>query len=168
MDAEAWTALASGVMALATVVLVIAAWLALGQIQEAKRSRHATTAIDFSRRWDEPEMIDTRALLSPYKDPEVFKDVYFALIDSPEDQDGYRKGIQMLREANYLEDLAILYQSHAVDEEFIIRSLGYIAVHRWDTRWKDIADEYPKRTGHDHFPAWRHLVSEIRDDPRLA
>lgn len=167
MDAEAWTALASGVMALATVVLVIAAWLALGQIQEAKRSRHATTAIDFSRRWDEPEMLETRALLGPYKDPPAFKDVYFALIDRPSKHKGYRRALQMLREANYFEDLALLYQSHAVDEDFIIRSLGYIAVNRWDTRWKDVADEYRSRDI-DNFPAWRELVSEIRDDPRLA
>ena len=158
------TAAANVVMAIATFALLVAALFALAQVRETRTSRHAVTATEFSRRWDEPGMIEARSLVGQYPDAAALRAAFFDLVDN---DPGNQNWLKMLRQANYLEDLAILLEQGAVDEDFIKRSLGYIVVSRWEL-WKEVADEYKRRSEVDNFPAFRALAARLRDEPGLA
>jgi hypothetical protein len=164
MSADEVTAIANVVMAAATLGLLLAAMLALRQVAEAKKSRHAVTATEFSRRWDDADMLESRALVGRYSDSTALKAAFFDLRDNHPGSDQH---LRMLRQANYLEDLAILLDAGAVDEDFIKRSLGYIVVSRWEL-WKDVADEYQARHGMDNLPHFRALAARLMNEPGLA
>lgn len=154
----------TAVMAIATVSLVIAAIRALQQVKEARESRHAVAATDFSRRWDEPDMIKTRALMAKYTDAAMLKADFFDLFDNdPENPNS----LQMLKQANYLEDLAILEMTGAVGHNFVKGSLGYIVVSRWKL-WRDVADEFQHRHGVDNYPHFRDLAARLEAEGGFA
>ena len=109
-------------------------------------------AAEVSRRWDEPEMLTTRRMVQEQPDdPAEFKARFFALYDS---DDGKETAFKLLRQANYLEDLAVLEREGAIGVSFIKRSLGFIIVTSWK-RWEQVADEFRHRSGLDNFPHFR-------------
>lgn len=160
VEVTAWAAIAYAVMTFVLVVIAVVA------ARYARKTVQTQTATYFSRRWDEDDMLDTRAALSVYDDSAALKAAFFDLYDGDAKQN--REALVMLRQANYLEDLAILLQQKAVSDDFVARSLGYIMVSRWEL-WKDVADEFMDRAkGTDNFPAFRAMAQSLKGDPRLA
>jgi hypothetical protein len=62
--AEQVTALATAVGSIGLLSTLGLAIFAGRQVQEAQHARHAQLAADFLRRWDEPELVETRRLVA--------------------------------------------------------------------------------------------------------
>ncbi len=146
---ETVTAVASGIGALGLIAAAVAVVFtrqqiiqakvqienAKQQLIEAQRSRNAQLLADISRRWDEDVMIASRRVSSALRTPKgVYKTVkrlrkkrklaYF----------------QMMREPNFLEDIAIMEAQGAIDFASLHESLGGVIVKSWE-RW-ELAVEY--------------------------
>jgi hypothetical protein len=140
---EITLALATVVLALATVGLTVAAFFALGSIGEARNARNAVQMTDLSRRWDEETNQHVRYLVKEYamhgvKDfehagtpgPDRLKEVIFKLREDNSFE--YRK---LMTDPNFLEDIAIMVDYGGIDFDIVDQSLGYNFPYRWSL-WK--------------------------------
>jgi hypothetical protein len=76
---------------------------ALGQVREARLTRHAQTLLDLSRRWDEPDMVEARKAVASYATSGDLR----AAIDRFHRTNDDRYYV-LMRVPNFLEDLAVL------------------------------------------------------------
>jgi hypothetical protein len=106
-----WAAIVTSAAAIGAAIGVV---FAAYQVNEARRSRHAATAADFSRRWDETDMIRSRQLARKSKTPDELRRQFMkAWTDLSTDD---YLCLQIV--PNYLEDLAILLKQGAINAEF--------------------------------------------------
>jgi hypothetical protein len=136
---EITLALATVVLALATVGLTVAAFFALGSIGEARKARNADQMTELSRRWDEEKNRDVRHLVKQYAEnglpgvahvappgPDRLKEVVIKLKN--DNSPDYRK---LMTDPNILEDIAIMVDYGGIDFDIVNLSLGYQIAYRW-------------------------------------
>ena len=150
--AEIVTAIATAVGAVGLLSAITAAVFAGRQVRESERSRQATMAADFLRRWDENELVETRHLIGQYKSPEELSIALQEFVASNSMQ-----AFVLFRELDYFEQLAALEQLGAFDFVLIKTLLGHRLLARWDL-WQPSIDAM----GADVYPNFRALVLRIR------
>jgi hypothetical protein len=144
---EITLALATVVLALATVGLTVAAFFALGSIREARLARNLAMYLELSKRRDSDEFLDVRrrvrelAAVAPDGTPHVspgpdgLKSSIETLRDTNDPE--YRK---LLRQPNFLQDVAILIKLQFVDLDIVLNSFGHTIPYQWSL-WKPTIDE---------------------------
>jgi hypothetical protein len=140
---EITLAIGTAVLALATVGLVVAAFFALGSINESRHARNAETTMDISRRWAEKDFREMRRKVEQFakSGPD---NLTYAGGGGP---DGLKESMQKLRASNdpayrelrtepdYFEDLAILLNHEAITFAIVNECFGYSIPYRWSL-WK--------------------------------
>jgi len=141
--------------AFSTFVLAVAALLALAAIGESRRARNALQMTELSRRWDEEVNLQVRRKVHDYAEnglprrllrfpirlgvggwtttapgPDRLKECIMKLRKDNDPE--YR---ELLREPNFLENLAILVERHGIDFGIVNLSLGDIIAYEWSL-WK--------------------------------
>jgi hypothetical protein len=133
---------------LSTLGLAIFAGL---QVKEAQQARHAQIAADFLRRWDEPELVETRRLVAQFDTNEelaaAFQDYVRANSES---------AYVLFRELDYFEQLGALEQVGAFRFELIQLLLGRRLVERWEL-WKPSIDTL----GDNTYPMFGALAAKM-------
>lgn len=132
-DAEIVTAIAAVVGAIGVAFVAL-------QVRQEKKSRQAAIAVDMSRRWDEQTLVDSRTMVRYLgSTPEQFAEHIWRLRE--QNHDDLHK---LLCEANYFEDLGVLYRIKAIDVRWIELSLGTTVRARWSL-WGAYAELYNDR-----------------------
>jgi hypothetical protein len=124
--------------ALASLVAASGVFFVLYQVREARRSRDAATTADFSRRWDESPVIDSRNTVLKLGTARAVRDELKRLRKAKDP--GYSP---FLAEPNYYEDLAVLCRRKALDKRMVRDSFGTL-----------ISDRYA---------FWRLAIAELRE-----
>jgi hypothetical protein len=150
--AEQVTAIATAVGAIGLLSTLVAALFAARQVREARLSTQAQVAVDFLRRWDEPELVETRRLVAQYRSPEALRDAFEGYIAS-NSVDAY----VLYRELDYFEQLGALEALGAVHLDLVQMLLGRGLVERWEM-WKPSID----MMGKDVYPMFEALATKMR------
>ena len=141
-------AVGTAVLAVATAGLALAAFLALGSIDEARAARNATAALELSKQWDSEDSLRSR-----WRVDELSKKLpgRFGSAHSTPGPDGLRISFErlalqknpeygtLLRQTNFLDDIAILIKYKGVDFDMVYDSLGFNIAYLW-TLWKPTID----------------------------
>jgi hypothetical protein len=158
------------VTAFSTLLLAVAAVLALFAIVESRRARNAVQMTELSRRWDEETRLQVRRKVCeyaknglprrPFRTPLRFgADSWTTSPAGPyrlrecvsrlkqENAPEYR---ELLTEPNFLEDLAILIDAGGIDFKIVNQSLGPTISYRWSL-WKPSA----------------YWLRDLKNDPRV-
>jgi hypothetical protein len=151
--AEMVTAISTAVGAVGLLSAIIAAVFAGRQVRESERSRQATMAADFLRRWDERDLVETRHLMGEYGSPEALSVALQGFIASNSIQ-----AFVLYRELDYFEQLAALEQLGAFDFELIKLLLGRRLIDRYN-QWKPSIDAM----GEPGYPLFGALVRRMED-----
>jgi hypothetical protein len=167
-------ALGAWISALATVGLAVAAFLALGSVREARAARNAVAAMDLSRQWDSDESLDLRRRVTQLArqgpdgtayappGPEAFKSSFEKLAANNDPEYGV-----LLRQPNFLEDIAILVKHHGIDFDIVNDSLGYNIAYWWSL-WKPTVDQL-RRSQPLIYKEFEQLAKRIAAiDPQLT
>ncbi len=109
-------------------------------------------AADFLRRWDEPELVETRRLMSEYDTPQALSVAFQGFIAT-----NSVNAYILYRELDYFEQLAALERVGAFSFELITLLLGRRLIDRWEL-WKPSIDAL----GHDTYPLFEELVDRMR------
>jgi hypothetical protein len=150
--AEIVTAIATAVGAIGLLSAGGAVIFGARQVREAERSRQATVAADFVRRWDEAELVETRHLVGEYSTPESLAGAFTHFIETNSFQ-----AYVLYRELDFFEQLAALEHLGAIDFELIRLLLGARLVERWEL-WKPSIEAM----GGDVYPMFEALVQRMR------
>jgi hypothetical protein len=127
----AWTALYAIAATATFAIVAVGVVLAIRQLNETVRSRHAALMSEFSKRWDEPRLVESRAMIQKYTPARLL-----LRVQALEGTMGSLNELQdLLRVPNFLEDLAVLEREGAISFEMIRLSLGGEYVQWWD-HWK--------------------------------
>ena len=124
------------------------------QVREARRSRHAQTAIDFLRRWDEDALVETRRLVASYASPEQLAEAFRGFV-ARNDHDAY----VLYRELDYFEQLGALERLGAIDIDLVTVLLGPRLVDRWEMWQPSIATKGSPTA----YPMFEALAAKMRD-----
>jgi hypothetical protein len=104
----------------------------LKQIREARSARHTEVMLELGRRWDSDEMIESRTLADAH-----YREVG-GLLKAV--QDGFKNKdasfYKLMREPDFLEDLAIHYFYGSMAGEQLYNSMGLLIPERWEM-WED-------------------------------
>lgn len=150
----------SEVTAIATAVLAVgllggfgAAAVAAQQVRETRRSREAQIAVEFFRRWNEPELVEARRMVARFKSPEELRDAYagYVAADAPE-------AYVLYRELDYFEQLAALEHQGAFNLELIKLLVGRTLIDRWEMWSPAIRQAH----GAGVYPLFEGLVAKLR------
>ncbi|HLN17516.1 MAG TPA: hypothetical protein VK277_12295 [Acidimicrobiales bacterium] len=151
--AEEVTAIATALGALGLLGAIGAAIFAGQQVREARRSSQAQMAADFFRRWDEPELVETRRFVDRYDDDKELAAAFqgFIAAHAPE-------AYILYRELDYFEQLAALEIQGAFDFELVRLMLGRTLIDRYEM-WRPSL----QAMGEDVYPLFGVLVAKLRD-----
>jgi hypothetical protein len=132
-----WAAWMTGIF---TAVLAIGAWVALFSLKDAKRTRHAATITDLSRRWDEPAATDARRRTGDYDAAALLGLVRRVYLPAPTATDEERLAdvdelFRLGRWVNLLETIGVLFREKALSDRVIFRLWGGQIVSAW-TKWE--------------------------------
>jgi hypothetical protein len=151
--ADKMTAIATAVSAVALLGAVTAAVFAGQQVREARRGRHAQTALEFLRRWDEDALVETRRLVASFSSPEQLATAFRGYIDRND-----REAYILYRELDFFEQLAALEHLGAVDFDLVTVLLGTRLVERWEMWRPSIAVMGPTNP----YPMFEQLAAKVR------
>jgi hypothetical protein len=165
--AEIATAVGTGVLAVATIALAVAAFVALGGLRESRRVRNVTAMTDMSRRWDGKQLRDVRHLIQEYaghggSSRDRLRDKVIQLRDANASE--YR---ELLTEPSFLEDLAILVDNEGIDFDIVMDSLGYIVWDRWCLWQPTIETLQTLRNEKSVFENFKKLAYRVKGVSRL-
>lgn len=146
------TSIATCVSAVGLLGAIGAAVFAAQQVREARQSRQAGMAADFLRRWDEPDLVETRRLVAQFATPDDLR-VAFARFVAANAMEAY----VLYRELDDFEQLAALEGLGAIDFELGRALLGYRLIARWEM-WKPSIDVM----GSDVYPPFAALARRMR------
>ncbi|HEY3830942.1 MAG TPA: hypothetical protein VGO03_01485 [Acidimicrobiia bacterium] len=149
--AEMVTAIATAVGAVGLVSAIGAATFAARQVREAERGRHALMAAEFLRRWNEPDLVETRHFIGQYQTPHALAAALQGFVASNSIQ-----AFVLYRELDYFEQLAALERIGAFDFELITLLLGQRLIDRWEM-WKPSIDAM----GANAYPMFAALVTKM-------
>jgi hypothetical protein len=150
--AEVVTALATVIGAVGLLGTVGLAVYTGRMVRESERSRHAATAVDFLRRWDEPDLVEARHFVGQFRTPEELRTAFDGFVASNSVQ-----AFVLYRELDYFEQLGALESLGAVDFELIKLLLGERLITRWEM-WKPSLEAM----GPDSYPMFGALVERMR------
>jgi hypothetical protein len=153
--AEQVTAIATAIGCIGLTSTLVLAIIAGRQVREAQRGRHAQLAADFIRRWDEPDLVETRRLVAEYDDGEALAAAY-AEFTATNSMSAY----VLARELDFYEQLGALDRVGAFDHELIELLIGSSIVQRWEL-WRPTVDAM----GDGAYPMFRALVERMRTSP---
>lgn len=151
--AEAVTAIATAVGAIGLLGTIVAAIFAAQQVREARHSRQAVTAVDFLRRWDAHDLVETRRLIDQYGSPTALRDAFVGYIAAKS-----ANAYILYRELDYFEQLAALERVGAFNFDLIELLQGQRLIDRWEM-WKPSIDALG---GDDVYPLFAALVARMR------
>ena len=151
--AEQVTAIATAVSAGALLIAIGAVIFAGRQAREARIGRQAEMAVDFFRRWNEPEMVETRRLIAEFGTPEELRDAMTRLV-----AENARDAYVLYRELDYFEQLGALEEHGGFDFELIRTLLGPRLISRWEM-WQPTIDAIG---GRDAYPMFEKLVAKMQ------
>jgi hypothetical protein len=151
--ADKVTAIATAVSAVALLGAVTAAVFAGQQVRESRRGRHAQTALEFLRRWDEDALVETRRLVASFATPQQLAEALRGYIDR-NDRDAY----VLYRELDFFEQVAALEYVGALDFDLVKVLLGRRLVERWDMWRPSIAVLGPENP----YPLFEGLATKMR------
>lgn len=158
--ADITIALWTVVLALATLGLATAAFLALASIGEAKKAldearnaRNAVQMTELSRRWDEEKNQEVRRLVRTYAEAWVAPDADGWVVSSGSTElaeaneitpperlkeavmalrnDNHPHYRKLITDPNFLEDIAIMIAYGGIDGDIVRESLGWHFAYRW-------------------------------------
>lgn len=171
--ATAWASMvAAGVAVLGLIGLAIAAIEAartrraalaanqatLAATQEAVKTRSAGLMADFSRRWDEPLLAQSRRLAGSYAPDRLQRRMEYLINQNHGDAD------ILLRNPNFLEDVAILVEGDALPFEMVRKSLGAAVEDEWN-HWEQTILWLRGDEKYDlMYENWEALAKRIHDD----
>jgi hypothetical protein len=150
--AEIVTAISTAVGAIGLVSAIGAAMFAAKQVRELERSRHASMAAEFLRRWEDSDLVEARHLVGQYRTPEELAAALHGFMGSNSMQ-----AYVLYRELDYFEQLAALEHIGAFDFELIRLLLGHRLIDRWEM-WKPSIDAM----GENAYPMFGALVRRMR------
>lgn len=147
------TAIATSVLAVGLLGGFAAAAFTAQQARETRRSREAQIAVEFFRRWDEPELVEARRMVARFKSPEELRDAYagYVAADAPE-------AYVLYRELDYFEQLAALERQGAFNLELVKLLVGRMLIERWEM-WRP-AIRHAHGVG--VYPLFGELVAKLR------
>jgi hypothetical protein len=141
-------------LALVTLLLFLAAWRALGdlevgikqlavtvqQLQEAKIDRHIQVWMDFGKRWDDPALTEAQVLAPNFSRVELARTVDTAYrgrsrwnpIKNRRTQRANVYLNVLLRIPNFCEDLGAVVRKGTLDLEMVSKSYKAVATVDWD------------------------------------
>jgi hypothetical protein len=151
--ADKVTAIATAVSAVALLGAVSAAVFAGQQVREARRGRHAQTALEFLRRWDEDALVETRRLVAGFATPEQLAAAFRGYVER-NDRDAY----VLYRELDFFEQVAALEYVGALDFDLVNVLVGRRLVERWDMWRPSIAVLGPENP----YPLFEALAEKMR------
>src|SRR5690242_1812401 len=154
--AEQVTAIFTAIGSLGLLSTLGLAVFAGRQVREAQQARHAQLAADFLRRWDEPDLVETRRLVAQFKTKEALADAFREYIET-----NAASAYVLYRELDYFEQLGALEQVGAFHFDLIMLLLGRRLVERWDM-WKPSVDAI----GPHSYPCFEALAAKV--NARLA
>jgi hypothetical protein len=152
--AEQVTAIATAVGAIGLLSAIGATVFAARQVREAQHSRHAQTAVDFLRRWDEHDLVETRRLVAQYRSGEELAGAFMRDIAG-----NSMEAFVLYRELDYFEQVAALEHLGALDLTLVQVLLGHRLVERYDL-WKPSLDAM----GPDAYPMFTALAERMRQE----
>jgi hypothetical protein len=147
IDWAAWIAaggaiVGAGAAVVAAVVIVKTARYARESLDDAKKTRHAQLVTDLSRRWDDPEIIESSSLGAQHASAGILE-VINRLYSPPPKRAGwrYRRSRQkdldlyfrLFLWPNLLESIGCLLAEGAISETVVSRLWGAEIVGGWET-----------------------------------
>jgi hypothetical protein len=110
-------------------------------------------AAEFSRRWNEDALVESRRMANRYKSPEELREAFAAFVaaDAPE-------AYVLYRELDYFEQLAALESVGALDLELIKVLVGRTLIERWEMWSPAIHQAF----GPGVYPMFQDLVEKLR------
>jgi hypothetical protein len=158
-----WAAWATSLGALAAAVGVFFVWRSVEEAEdsrkETEKTRHATTAADISRRWDEPEMRSSRELIRRLDREQRLRAALVIGLHKAATNDDMKTYTELQIVPNYLEDVVILLGLGALDREFVEGSLGAVIRSQWAVV-RDAANGYAEaasKLGRSDLDPWPNL-----------
>jgi hypothetical protein len=147
------TAIATSVLALGLVGAFVAAAFAAQQVREARKTREAQMAAEFSRRWNEDALVESRRMANRYRSPDELREAFAAFVaaDAPE-------AYVLYRELDYFEQLAALESVGALDLQLIKVLVGRTLIERWEMWSPAIHQAF----GPGVYPMFQELVEKLR------
>jgi hypothetical protein len=149
--AEQVTAIATAIGCIGLTSTLVLAVVAGRQVREAQRGRFAQLAADFIRRWNEPDLVETRRLVASFDDGEALARGFHDLMET-----NSASAYVLLRELDFYEQLGALDHVGAFDHELIQLLIGQSAIERWELWQPTIAS-----MGDDAYPMFRELVERL-------
>ncbi len=140
---------------LSTLGLAIFAGL---QVKEAQQARHAQIAADFLRRWDEPDLVETRRLVAQFGTTEELTSAFQEYIRT-----NSVSAYVLYRELDYFEQLGALESVGAFHFGLIEPLLGTRLLERYEM-WKPSIDAM----GDDVYPMFAGLAAKLRRSSALT
>jgi hypothetical protein len=150
--AEQLTAIATAVSAIGLLGALGAVVFAARQAREARIGRHAATALEFFRRWNEEPLVETRRLVAQFETPEALRDAMTRFI-----AENSVNAYVLYRELDFFEQLGALEKHGGFDFDLIRTLLGRRLIDRWDM-WRPSIDVI----GRDAYPMFERLVTKMR------
>ena len=154
-----WTDVISAITAAgAFVILLVGAIIALVQVKQTTRNRHAQLMADLSRRYD--ELGEGRHLaaenLTPIELRDNFEDLYRA-----NDPSVY----VLLKISNFFEDLSVMVKQGSLPIEIVRSSLAGPLFRAWD-HWAPSVMFLRQHTGRDSsYEGFEKLARLVREKP---
>jgi hypothetical protein len=151
--AEQVTAIATAVGAIGLLGTIVLAVVAGRQVREVRHSRQAQIAADFLRRWDEPDLVETRRLVARFETKEALCAAFQHYM-----ADNSIEAFVFYRELDYFEQLGALERLGAIHFDLVELLLGQRLLDRWEM-WKPSIDAMG---GESVYPMFSALVAKMR------
>lgn len=165
------TAIATAVLAIATATLAGAAIVALRELNEAKRDRHAQVFADIGRRWDDPPMAEALQAEAVLTKEELAELAARAL--PPEGAPQYvvnaamradAELVVLLRVPNFFEDLMLITEEGGINMPAMSRNFKGLANAEWK-KWEKAIGVIRERNDEYAFTQFEKLVKEMNRLP---
>jgi hypothetical protein len=153
------------VTAAAAVAGAIAAYLALGQLEETRRDRHVQVIADLGRRWDDAQLAAARKKQLEYLSVPLSWKVEQWLAHP--DTDSEAMLLLLLRAPNFFEDLAVMVESGSLDLRLVGNVFKGLALSQW-LYWEPsirIIRDYREPEAYTQFEALVRQLEKL--DPEL-
>ena len=129
--------------------------------RESVRTRQIQLFLEYTKRWDEEDLLESRAAASQFKTPEELA----ARIRELYAKDP-RKRLELLRVANFYEELAIMVTEGGITLETVRKSFRTPIVESWklwELAVEDMRDEAERarqpRTAYENFKWLAEVIS---------
>jgi hypothetical protein len=143
------SALVAAAAAVVTMLILLVTAIFVGrQVGDARRTRHGQLITDLSRRWDEPQIVQSQKIFSEYSAEglvTLVNKVFGKGTDEATDKE-LDDFVVLGRFPNLIETVGVLHADGAIDISVINRMWGLVIPDSWDAwkpavwRMREIAD----------------------------